>query len=145
MDLIDSNRTHVSGIRSTSMNPTSTTCRIRWPILMRGLRMALTWISANSPAAMTLVPRPEYPEEPGHDDQHGARANPADRGGIALEPITDLERFIPHVDGPGIRGQCAVEAAQDQVFVDDGHRGSETQHHQHQQNWTQPGQGNVPE
>src|SRR5437867_1312362 len=98
MDLIDSSSTHASGSRITSMNATSTTWRTIVPI-GTGRRRDRT----------TLITRAEHPEQSADHHQHRRGADPPDCGGVALEPVADLERDVPHVHRPGIGRQCAVK------------------------------------
>ena len=65
-----------------------------------------------------------------HDEHHRDRADHADRGGVALPPEAGLERLVVHEDRPGVGRRGAVEAAEDQIFVDHRHRRAEAQHDQ---------------
>src|SRR6266567_5987376 len=65
----------------------------------------------------SAVPIPEGPKKSSDDDEHSRGADPADRGGVALEPVADLECLIPHIHRPRVGGQCAVKAAEDEVLV----------------------------
>src|SRR5260370_21084491 len=69
----------------------------------------------------------EDAQQKDHDEQHGGRADHADGGGIALAPKAGLERLVVHEDRPGIGRGSAVEAAEDEIFVDRRHRGAEAQ------------------
>src|SRR3954467_7731921 len=90
-----------------------------------------------SPLSAPSILVPEQVEEPEHDAEHPDRSDPADRGRVAAVLITDLERGVPHVDGPRVRRPPTIESACEDVLVDERERGTEAEHDEHEQDRTQ--------
>src|SRR3954447_1307533 len=147
-DLIESRKTHATGKRITRHVVTRMTCfAIDGSLLLRA-RRGSAFVRADSTgrsARTASVTVAEEVEEPDDDGDHRERTDPADGGGEALWPVADLERVVPHVDSPRVRGPVAVEAAHDDVLVDQGERAAEAQHDEHEQDRPQARERDRPE
>src|SRR5205085_9243648 len=152
-DLIESRKTHPIGKRMITHARIRTRCfatgasRLR----RRAGRVSGLWIatdlrrSVSVRIATVLVPRAEQVEEVEDDPEHRQRPDQADRRGIALVPVADLEGVVPHVDGPGVRRSITVEAAEDDVLVDERERRAEAEHDEDEEDRPQPREGDPPE
>src|SRR3954468_11713655 len=109
-DLIESRKTHAIGKRITRHAVIRIACfAIPGRRLLRA-RRGSGFATARSRGFSTTasVTVAEEVEEPDDDGDHRERPDPAHGGGEALRPVADLERVVPHVNGPRVRGARAV-------------------------------------